>query len=123
MNEPRSFSIEQLMAMVLVDQKRLAETESGVSAVDCVLSVPASYTEPQRMAMLNAATIAGLNCLRLINENTATALAYGIYKATDLPEHEPVYVAFVDVGHSMSQVGLPGGGRVCLLKQDWRLPG
>jgi len=108
MNEPHSFSIEQCMAMVLVDQKRLAEVESGVSAVDCVLSVPASYTESQRMAMLNASTIAGLNCLRLINENTATALAYGIYKATELPEHEPVYVAFVDVGHSMSQVSIVG---------------
>lgn len=57
--------------------------------------------------MLNAASIAGLNCLRLINENTATALAYGIYK-TDLPDTEAVNVAFVDVGHSATQV------RVCL---------
>lgn len=53
--------------------------------------------------MLNAASIAGLNCLRLINENTATALAYGIYK-TDLPDTEAVNVAFVDVGHSATQV-------------------
>jgi len=103
MGEPASFTTEQLMAMVLVDQKKLAEAESGVSTVDCVLSVPACYTESQRLAMLNASTIAGLNCLRLINEDTATALAYGIYK-TDLPETEPVHVAFVDVGHSTTQV-------------------
>jgi hypothetical protein len=51
--------------------------------------------------------IAGLNCLRLINETTATALAYGIYK-TDLPEVEPVHVVFVDIGHSHTQVGAGG---------------
>lgn len=53
--------------------------------------------------MLNAAQIAGLNCLRLVNETTATALAYGIFK-TDLPENDPVHVAFVDVGHAHTQV-------------------
>lgn len=58
--------------------------------------------------MLNAASIAGLNCLRLINENTATALAYGIYK-TDLPDTEAVNVAFVDVGHSATQVRVLDG--------------
>ena len=115
MGESQAFSVEQLMAMVLVDQKKLAEVESGVSAVDCVLSVPSSYTESQRLAMLNASTIAGLNCLRLINENTATALAYGIYKATELPEHEPVHVAFVDVGHSVTQACVGGAWRLLLV--------
>jgi heat shock protein 4 len=59
--------------------------------------------------MLNAAQIAGLNCLRLINETTATALAYGIFK-TDLPENDPVHVAFVDVGHGHTEVGGVLGG-------------
>ena len=54
--------------------------------------------------MLAASRIAGLTCLRLMNEPTATALAYGIYK-TDLPETDPVVIAFVDMGHSSLQVG------------------
>jgi heat shock protein 4 len=57
----------------------------------------------ERYAMLNAAQIAGLNCLRLVNETTATALAYGIFK-TDLPENDPINVVFVDVGHAHTQV-------------------
>eukprot|EP00798_Chlamydomonas_sp_ICE-L_P031136 gene31136-6275_t len=85
-NEATTFSPEQLMAIILVDQKRIAEDE-----------------EPERYAMLAAAKIAGLNCLRLINETTATALAYGIYK-TDLSEEVAVNVGFVDVGHSSTQV-------------------
>lgn len=102
-NESVDFTPEQLMAMVMVDLKKIAERETGHPPVDCVLSVPVYYTEAQRYAMLNAASIAGLNCLRLMNETTATALAYGIFK-TDLPETDPVHVAFVDVGHSSTQV-------------------
>lgn len=103
LNEPAQFTPEQCMAMVLVDLKGIAAAETGMPPVDCVITVPVYYSEPQRWAMLGAASIAGLNCLRLMNENTATALAYGIFK-TDLPEAEPVHVAFVDVGHSSTQV-------------------
>lgn len=113
-NEPASFTPEQLMAMLLVDLKKIAEVEGGIPVTDCVLSVPAFYTEAERYAMLNAAFIAGLNPLRLINETTATALAYGIYK-TDLPETDPVNVLFFDMGHSSTQVcgglGRCGKGR------------
>jgi hypothetical protein len=114
LNEPATFTPEQLVAMVLVDLKRIAEEEGGVPVTDCCLSVPAYFTEAERYGMLNAASIAGVNCLRLINETTATALAYGIYKS-DLPDTEPVHVAFVDVGHSATQVG--GGGGVQLQVQ------
>jgi heat shock protein 4 len=75
----------------------------GVPLTDSVVSVPTYFTEAERRAMLDAAHIAGLMCLRLLNETTATALAYGIYK-TDLPEDVPVNVAFVDVGHTATQV-------------------
>ena len=91
------------MAMLLVDLKKIVETEAGTTVTDCVIAVPTYYNEAERYAMLNAASIAGLNCLRLINENTATALAYGIYK-TDLPDTDAVNVAFVDMGHSSTQV-------------------
>ncbi|GLC40661.1 hypothetical protein PLESTB_000035600 [Pleodorina starrii] len=104
-NEEATFTPEQVMAMILVDLKHIAETEGGIPVTDCVLSVPTYFTEAERYAMLNAAQIAGVNCLRLINETTATALAYGIFK-TDLPETDPVHVVFVDVGHSHTQVSV-----------------
>lgn len=107
-NEPSTFTPEQVMAMILVDCKHIAEEEAGVTVTDCAIAVPTYYAEAERYAMLNAAAIAGVKCLRLINENTATALAYGIYK-TDLPETEAVHVAFVDVGHSSTQVGARRG--------------
>ncbi|PNW72223.1 hypothetical protein CHLRE_16g677000v5 [Chlamydomonas reinhardtii] len=104
-NEEAVFTPEQVMAMVIVDLKRIAEAEGGIAVTDCALSVPDYFVEAERYAMLNAAQIAGVNCLRLINETTATALAYGIYK-TDLPETDPVHVAFVDIGHSHTQVAI-----------------
>ena len=103
LNELATFTPEQIMAMVLVDLKRIAELEAGITINDACISVPTFYTEVERYAMLDAAQIAGINCLRLMNENTATALAYGIYK-TDLPENEAVHVAFVDVGHAATEV-------------------
>jgi heat shock protein 4 len=111
-NERTTFSPEEVMAVVLVDQKRIAEAEAGITVTDCVISVPTFFTEPERHAMLSAAQIAGLNCLRLINENTATALAYGIYK-TDLPDDVAINVAFVDVGHTSTQVR-------CLMGEEGR---
>lgn len=104
-NEPCSFTPEQVMAMILVDLKHIVETDAHITVSDCVLAVPTYFDEAGRHAMLNAATIAGLKCLRLINETTATALAYGIYK-TDLPDTEAINVAFVDVGHSATQVSI-----------------
>ena len=101
--EERAFAPEQLLAMVIVDLKKVAELEGGAPVVDCALSVPAFYTDAERRAMLAASQIAGLNCLRLVNETTATALAYGIYK-TDLPEADPVHVAFVDMGAASTEV-------------------
>lgn len=67
--------------------------------------VPAFFTNAERKALLDAAAIAGLNVLRLFNETTATALAYGIYKQ-DLPgtEEKPRNVIFIDCGHSSLQV-------------------
>jgi hypothetical protein len=114
-NERHSFTPEQLMAMVLVDLKKICEAEGGIAVVDCCISVPAFFTEQERYAVLAAASTAGLNCLRLINETTATAIAYGIYK-TDLPETEPINVVFVDIGHAHTQVGgwpQPPAARTC----------
>lgn len=69
------------------------------------MQVPSFYTQAERKALLDAAHVAGLNVLRLFNETTSTALAYGIYKQ-DLPntDEKPRNVVFVDCGHSSLQV-------------------
>ncbi|KAL1551499.1 heat shock 70 kDa protein 15-like [Salvia divinorum] len=103
LGENRSFTPTQLLGMVLSDLKIIAEKNLNSAVVDCCIGIPVYFTDLQRRAVIDAATIAGLHPLHLIHETTATALAYGIYK-TDLPENEPMNVAFIDVGHASMQV-------------------
>lgn len=80
------------------------ELKSAVS--DVVIAIPGWYTDAQRRAVQDAAAIAGLNTLRVINDTTAAALSWGITK-TDLPEPEnPRHILFVDVGHSSMSVAV-----------------
>ncbi|KAJ7621125.1 heat shock protein 70 family [Roridomyces roridus] len=98
--ERQSFSATQLVAMYLGKLRDIAANELKTGVTDVVIAVPGWYTDLQRRALLDAAAIAGLNPLRLINDTTAVALGYGITKS-DLPEPEnPRHVVFVDVGHS-----------------------
>ena len=92
--------------MYLGKIRDITAVELKTVVTDVVIAVPGWYTDIQRRAMLDAASIAGLNTLRLINDSTAVALGYGITK-TDLPEPEnPRYVVFVDVGHSSLTVSV-----------------
>ncbi|EYU24689.1 hypothetical protein MIMGU_mgv1a001324mg [Erythranthe guttata] len=103
LGESRTFTPTQVLGMVFSDLKIIAEKNLNAAVVDCCIGIPVYFTDLQRRAVIDAATIAGLHPLRLIHETTATALAYGIYK-TDLPENEPLNIAFVDVGHASMQV-------------------
>ncbi|KAL2234747.1 heat shock 70 kDa protein 14 [Sesamum indicum] len=103
LGENRTFTPTQVLGMVFSDLKIIAEKNLNAAVVDCCIGIPVYFTDLQRRAVMDAATIAGLHPLRLFHETTATALAYGIYK-TDLPENEPLNVAFVDVGHASLQV-------------------
>lgn len=103
LGEMTTFTPEAVMGMMLADLKIIAEKESGSAITDCVISVPVYYTDAERHAMLDASRIAGLNCLRLMNDTAATALGYGIYK-TDLPEDKPIHVVIVDCGEMALQV-------------------
>lgn len=87
--------------MFLGKIKQTAAAELKLPVSDLVLSVPAWFTDIQRRALIDAAEIAGLRPLRLINDTTAAALGYGITKL-DLPgpDEKPRRVAFVDVGYS-----------------------
>ncbi|CAA7397193.1 unnamed protein product [Spirodela intermedia] len=107
LGEQKVFTPTQILGMVLSNLKGIAEKNLNSAVVDCCIGIPVYFTDLQRRAVLDAATIAGLHPLRLMHETTATALAYGIYK-TDLPENDQLNVAFVDVGHASMQVCIAG---------------
>ncbi|XP_044478180.1 heat shock 70 kDa protein 16-like isoform X1 [Mangifera indica] len=103
LGETHMFTPVQLLGMLLSNLKQIAAKNTHMPASDCVIGIPCYFTDQQRRAYLDAATIAGLKPLRLMHDCTATALGYGIYKA-DFPNTDPTYVVFVDIGHCDSQV-------------------
>nr|XP_048703251.1 heat shock 70 kDa protein 4L isoform X3 [Caretta caretta] len=107
LDEERPFAIEQVTGMLLAKLKETSESALKKPVADCVISVPSFFTDAERRSVIAAAQVAGLNCLRLMNETTAVALAYGIYKQ-DLPalEEKPRNIVFVDMGHSAYQVSV-----------------
>ncbi|KAL2332389.1 hypothetical protein Fmac_019970 [Flemingia macrophylla] len=107
LGENKTFTPTQVFGMMLSNLKEIAQKNLNAAVVDCCIGIPVYFTDLQRRAVLDAATIAGLHPLRLFHETTATALAYGIYK-TDLPENDQLNVAFVDVGHASMQVCIAG---------------
>jgi heat shock protein 4 len=95
------YTATQLISMFLSKVKATASAELKLPVSDLVMSVPAWFTDIQRRSLMDAAEIAGLKLLRLMNDTTAAALGYGITKL-DLPaaEEKPRRVAFIDIGHS-----------------------
>ncbi|GAA5840668.1 hypothetical protein JCM3766R1_000504 [Sporobolomyces carnicolor] len=76
----RTFTAEEVSAMVLGKMKETAETYLGKKVTHAVVTVPAYFNDAQRQATKDAGTIAGLNVLRVVNEPTAAAIAYGLDK-------------------------------------------
>ncbi len=111
----KEYTPQEISAKTLQKLKQSAEAYTGGSVTDAVITVPAYFNDSQRQATKDAGTIAGLNVLRIINEPTASALAYGVDKNTD--EIVAVYdfgggtfdISILEVGDNVIEVKSTNG--------------
>ena len=101
-NELKHFRPEEISSMILVKMKEIAESYLGTSVTNAVITVPAYFNDAQRQATKDAGAIAGLNVLRIINEPTAAAIAYGLDKKTKTEINVLIY----DLGGGTFDVSL-----------------
>ena len=115
------FTPEQVLALYLGKLKMFFE-KAGLSGNAMVIAVPTYTTNIERQGYLDAAEIAGIKCLRLINESTAIALTYGFFKKSEFDPDRSRTVAFVDFGHSKLTVTFssfkPGFSKVLMTHSD-----
>lgn len=93
----KSYSPPEVSSFILAELKRQAEDYLGEDVTDAVITVPAYFNDAQRQATRDAGRIAGLNVLRIINEPTAAALAYGLGSGANLSQ-DGMKVAVYDLG-------------------------
>ena len=103
--EQKDFSAEEISSMILVKMKEVAEAYLGKEVKNAVVTVPAYFNDSQRQATKDAAVIAGINCMRIINEPTAAAIAYGLDKKAESGGAERNVLIF-DLGGGTFDVSL-----------------
>ncbi|KAJ3668951.1 hypothetical protein LUZ60_010901 [Juncus effusus] len=101
--EEKQFFAEEISAMILTKMKQVAETYMGCSIKDAVVTVPAYFNDSQRRATKDAGAIAGLNVMRIMDEPTAAAVAYG-FEGRDHSQQKNVFV--FDLGGGTFDVSL-----------------
>jgi molecular chaperone DnaK len=115
--EGKKYSPSEVSAMILQKMKKTAEDFLGSDVTDAVVTVPAYFNDAQRQATKDAGKIAGLNVLRLVNEPTAAALAYGFNEEGDDAKHVIVYdlgggtfdVSVLEIGDGVVEVKATNG--------------
>jgi len=101
-NESKTFTPQEISSMVLIKMKEIAEAKIGKEVKKAVVTVPAYFNDAQRQATKDAGSIAGLEVLRIINEPTAAAIAYGLDQKAD----EEKTVLIFDLGGGTFDVSL-----------------
>ncbi|KAI9179390.1 Heat shock protein ssb1 [Blastocladiella emersonii ATCC 22665] len=105
MGETKTFSPQEISAMVLVKMREIAEMKIGQTVSKAVVTVPAYFNDSQRQATKDAGSIAGLDVLRIINEPTAAAIAYGLDQKNKEAKGEKNVLIF-DLGGGTFDVSL-----------------
>ena len=115
--ETKEFFPEEISAMVLGKMKETAENMLSEKVTDAVITVPAYFNDGQRQATKDAGVIAGLNVLRIINEPTAAAIAFGLNEKSDKERHVLIFdlgggtfdVSLLDIDGGMFEVRATAG--------------